>query len=381
MNNRILVVGAGFAGATIARELADSGRFSVHVIDRRNHIAGNAFDPVDDELKLRIHRYGPHIFHTNDQRIVDYLSRFTEWLPYTHRVEAWIDSTGYVPLPINRLTLNAIYCKQLNNEMEVKAFLETIRSHHSNPANAQQVAENIFGRELTQLFFARYTKKMWGIELSDLPPEILARLPVRYDDNPNYFNDKFQALPKHGYLQLFENLLDHPAISVALSCAFEKSMERDYSHVFNSMPIDAYFDECFGALPYRSIRFIHQLVEHHLQPVPTVNFTDESVYTRRTDWRLYPGCDLGAERALLTLEQPCSYEENGFERYYPVKTVDEVPQRLYRRYRDEAAKLPHMTFIGRCGQYIYYDMHQVVANSLKIARNFLISSDVEHCAI
>lgn len=371
MNNDILVVGAGFAGATLARELADSGRYRVHVIDRRDHIAGNAFDPVDADLKLRIHRYGPHIFHTNDARIVDYLSRFTEWIPYTHRVEAWVENTGYVPLPINRLTLNAIYRQQLADETAVRAFLDTIRCDHPNPANAEQVAENTFGPELTQLFFARYTKKMWGIELSDLPPEILARLPVRYDDNRDYFNDKFQAMPKHGYIRLFENLLDHPAIRLSLSCAFDKKMEKDYCHVFNSMPIDVYFDERFGALPYRSIKFVHQYVESHDQPVPTVNFTDTSIYTRRTDWRLYPGCDLGAVSALLTLEQPCSYEENGYERYYPIKTVDGAPQRLYRRYREKADRLPHVTFIGRCGQYIYYDMHQVVANSLKIAKTFL----------
>lgn len=375
MNDTILVVGAGFAGATIARELADSGRFSVHVIDRRDHIAGNAFDPVDVDLNLRIHRYGPHIFHTNDQRIVDYLSRFTEWIPYTHRVEAWVENTGYVPLPINRLTLNSIYRQQLANEEEVKAFLDTLRCHHANPRNAQQVAENTFGRELTQLFFARYTKKMWGIELSDLPSEVLARLPVRYDDNRDYFNDKFQAMPKHGYISLFENLLDHPAISVTLSCVFDKTMEKDYVHVFNSMPIDAYFYERFGALPYRSIKFEHRRVDAHEQPVPTVNFTDEGIYTRQTDWRLYPGCDFGATSALLTLEEPCSYEKNDFERYYPVKTVDGAPQRLYRRYREEADHLPNVTFIGRCGQYIYYDMHQVVANSLKIAKVFLDKHD------
>ena len=375
MKKRILVVGAGFAGATIARELADSGRFAVHVIDRRHHIAGNAFDPVDPGLKLRIHRYGPHIFHTNDQRIFDYLSRFTEWLPYTHRVEAWVEGTGYVPLPINRQTLNLIYRRQLADEAEVTAFLETIRGRHDHPANARQMAENIYGPELTELFFERYTRKMWGMALSALPAEVLKRLPVRYDDNPNYFNDKIQAMPKHGYLGLFENLLDHPAISVTLDCAFEKAMEADYAHVFNSMPIDVYFDERFGALPYRSIKFQHERLAAHDQPTPTVNFTDDGIYTRQTDWRLYPGCDLGAESVLLTREIPCGYEDNDHERYYPVKTVDGAPQALYRRYRAEAEKLRHTTFIGRCGQYIYYDMHQVVANSLTIARGFLRNAD------
>lgn len=371
MKPAILIVGAGFAGATIARELVDSGRYHVHIIDRRDHIAGNAFDPVDTDLKLRIHRYGPHIFHTNDHGIFDYLSRFTQWLPYTHRVEAWVENTGYVPLPINRLTINKIYRQQLTDEASVIAFLDQIRCHHDNPANAQQIAENFFGPELTQLFFARYTQKMWGIDLSQLPAEVLKRLPVRYDDNPNYFNDKIQAMPKHGYIGLFENMLAHPAISVTLNCEFVKSMEADYCHVFNSMPIDVYFDQQFGALPYRSIKFVHEQLTGHEQPVPTINFTDDGIYTRQTDWRLYPGCDLGANSTLLTKEIPCDFAENHFERYYPVKTVDGVPQALYRRYRSEADKLPNMTFIGRCGQYIYYDMHQVVANSLKIAHTFL----------
>lgn len=374
LKKRILIVGAGFAGATVARELADSGLYQVHVIDKRPHIAGNAYDPVDNALKLRIHQYGPHIFHTNDQGIFDYLSRFTEWTPYTHRVEAWVEGTGYVPLPINRQTINKIYQQQLKDEDSVTAFLETVRCHHEHPANAQQVAENIYGPELTELFFGRYTRKMWGMALSELPAEVLKRLPVRYDDNPNYFNDKIQAMPKHGYIGLFQNLLDHPAINVTLNCTFEKTMAADYAHVFNSMPIDVYFDECFGALPYRSIKFMHEQRDSHDQPTPTINFTDDGIYTRQTDWRLYPGCDLGTQSALLTREIPCDYAENDYERYYPVKTADGAPQALYLRYRAEAEKLPNITFIGRCGQYIYYDMHQVVANSLKIARQFLRQS-------
>lgn len=368
---RILVVGAGFAGSTIARELADSGRYRIHIIDSRDHIGGNAYDPIDKSLKLRIHRYGPHIFHTNDQDIFDYLSRFTEWLPYTHRVEALLKSIGYVPLPINRITINKVCRQELRDEADVMAYLDKIRCPHKSPDNAQEVAESIYGKELTQLFFARYTKKMWGIDLSELPASVLQRLPVRYDDNPNYFNDKFQAMPKHGYTALFDNLLDHPDITVTLNCAFDKAMETDYVHVFNSMPIDVYFDQRFGPLPYRSIKFVHECLASHEQPVPTVNFTDDGLYTRQTDWRLYPGCNLDAASALLTKEIPCDYAENDYERYYPVKTVDGIPQALYRRYKAEAKKLPHMTFIGRCGQYIYYDMHQVIANSLKIVRDFL----------
>lgn len=373
MNKKsILIVGAGFAGATIARELADSGRYKIHVIDQRNHIAGNAYDSVNAELNLRVHQYGPHIFHTNDQRIFDYLSRFTRWIPYEHRVEALVENVGYVPLPINRITLNKIYQCQLKTEEDVKNFLDTIKCHHPYPVNARQMAENIYGIELTEMFFARYTKKMWAMDLSELPAEVLSRLPVRYDDNRNYFNDKIQAMPEQGYLTLFENLLDHPDIQITLSCSFQKDMEKGYHHIFNSMPIDVYFDQKYGALPYRSIKFIHERVVDHQQPVSTVNFTDEGIYTRQTDWRLYPGCDLGKrDEILLTKEIPCDYATNNYERYYPVKTVDGAPQAIYRKYREDSQKLNHQTFIGRCGQYIYYDMHQVVANSLKIAKDFL----------
>jgi UDP-galactopyranose mutase len=174
---------------------------------------------------------------------------------------------------------------------------------------------------------------------------------------------------------LFENMMDHPDISISLSCKFEKNMEKDYHHIFNSMPVDVYFDEKYGALPYRSIQFIQEKVPQHYQPVPTINFTDDGIYTRQTDWRLYPGCDLGQRsEVILTKEIPCSYEDNNFERYYPIKTVEGAPQAVYKQYRNEAEKLNHITFIGRCGQYIYYDMHQVVANSLKIAKDFLVNS-------
>jgi UDP-galactopyranose mutase len=373
MKKHILIVGAGFAGVTIARELADSGRYQVHIIDQRPHIAGNAYDPVDEKLKLRVHHYGPHIFHTNDPRIFDYLSRFTRWIPYRHKVEAWVDKVGYVPLPINRTTLNRLYRRQLTHEDEVKLFLGTLKCQHIKPSNAQEIAENIYGVELTQLFFGRYSQKMWALALSELPPGVLARLPVRYDDNNQYFNDKIQTMPAQGYVTLFENMLDHPAISVTLSCRFEKHMEQGYQHVFNSMPIDVYFDGKYGALPYRSIQFIHERVAVHHQPVPTVNFTDEGIYTRQTDWRLYPGCDLGERsETLITKEVPCRYEDNHYERYYPVKTVEGTPQKNYRLYRSEAEKLRHITFVGRCGQYVYYDMHQVVANSLMIAKAFMV---------
>lgn len=375
---KVLVVGAGFAGAVIARELAEAGGYRVTVIDRRDHIAGNAYDPVHPNTGARYHKYGPHIFHTNSRQIFEYLSQFTQWLPYRHVVNAVLPDGRAAPMPMNRDTVNVHYGLTLANETEMRAFLETVREPIAEPANAQEHLYSIYGRELTDLFFGRYTSKMWGLELAEMPISLVARLPVRYDSDANYFNDEYQGMPAQGYLSLFEKMLDHPHIEVRLNTAFAVSMEDEYAHVFNSMPIDEYFDNSFGPLPYRSIRFDHRFNEPFDYQVPTVNFTDTGKYTRKTAWPLYPGCG-GEVGGHVTYEEPCSYEDNNLERYYPIKTIDGWPQRRYKQYEALAKEKKNMTFIGRCGQYVYYDMHQVVANSLNIAKNFLeLSLEATH---
>jgi UDP-galactopyranose mutase len=366
----ILVVGAGFAGSVIAREIAVLGRCRITVIDRRDHIAGNAYDPIHPATGGRYHKYGPHIFHTNSGEVVDYLSQFTEWLPYHHKVQAVLPGGQAAPMPINRNTLNTHYKLKLASDDEMCAYLEEIREPIEQAANAEEHLYSIYGRELTDLFFGRYTRKMWGLELADMPVSVVARLPVRYGENPHYFNDEYQIMPAQGYLAMLEKMLDHENIEIRLETAFNKGMEAEFTHVFNSMPIDEYFDTEYGPLPYRSIRFDHRFDEEFDYPVPTVNFTDEGKYTRKTAWALYPGCG-GNVGDHVTYEEPCSYEENNFERYYPIKTVDGWPQRRYKQYEALAKQKDNMTFIGRCGQYQYYDMHQVVANSRVIARKFL----------
>jgi UDP-galactopyranose mutase len=368
---RILIVGAGFAGATVARELADHGGYHVTVIDQRPHLAGNCFDTVDPQTGVRFHKYGPHIFHTNDQSIVAWLSRFTSWLPYQHRVRAFVAGVGHVPLPINRTTIAKVSGVALPDAAATERYLDDTVIPNDSPENARAMAESKFGAELTELFFARYTKKMWNLELEDLPASVLARLPVRTDTSDGYFTDTFQAMPRDGYTALFQRLLDHPAITLALATAFHKSHQTEFDHAFLSMPIDRYFDEQFGPLPYRSIRFTHRRPQTHDQPTPTVNYTDTGPITRCTDWRLYPGHARPESQPLLTDETPCDYRENNFERYYPIKTVDGTPQRLFKDYEAEAARLQHVTFIGRCGQYRYLDMHQVIANSKLKAQQFI----------
>ncbi|MFV0476350.1 MAG: UDP-galactopyranose mutase [Parahaliea sp.] len=367
---KLLIVGAGFSGATIAQQLAASGQHTVDIIDTRSHIAGNAHDPVSEVSGARYHQYGPHIFHTNSREIVDYLSQFTDWLPYRHRVQALLPSGELAPMPLNRTTLSALYGRSLESEADVRELLAGLRVAIAKPGNALEHLYSIYGPELTELFFGRYTRKMWALELSNMPISVVARIPVRYDDDPHYFNDEFQMMPKEGYTALVECMLEHPAISVRLNTAFDKAMEADYDFVFNSMPIDEYFDNIFGPLPYRSIRFEHRYNEAFDANVPTVNFTDDGPHTRKTSWALYPACG-GAPGEHVTYEIPCSYEDNNMERYYPVKTVDGWPQQRYKQYEALARQKDNMMFIGRCGQYVYYDIHQAVANSLMLARRFL----------
>ena len=273
-------------------------------------------------------------------------------------------------MPINRVTLNAHYGINLADEQEMKAFLDSVREPNDSPGNALEHLQSIYGAELTELFFGRYTRKMWGLEMEDMPVSVVARLPVRYGDDDGYFNDKYQIMPEEGYLRIFERMLDHSNIEVQLGTEFDPAMENDFSHVFNSMPIDEYFGSQFGPLPYRSIQFEHRFNEQYEYDVPTVNFTDTEKYTRKTTWALYPGCG-GEVGGHVTYEIPCSYEDNNLERYYPIKTVDGWPQARYKQYEELAKSKQNMTFIGRCGQYIYYDMHQAVANSLTIAKRFL----------
>jgi UDP-galactopyranose mutase len=369
---KFLVVGAGFAGAVIARELADAIDCHVDVIDVRPHLAGNAYEKTCSETGAKYHVYGPHIFHTNDARIYDYLSRFTEWLPYKHKVLASVEGVGDVPLPVNADTISLLTGKSIANAEELEVVLAEVRVDIPKPENAWEYALSYYGEQVSELFFRRYSWKMWGIDLRDLPVSVLARIPFRTGTNPYYFDDSFQSMPKAGYTSLIEKMLDHPRISVSLNVRFSKEMELGYSHTFCSMPIDEYYGFEFGELGYRSIVFEHRHGEQFPHEVPTVNFTDTGRYTRKTNWDLYPGLGGGCE-ALVTYETPCDYRENNMERYYPVKTTDGRFSKIYECYRDVSKANASITFIGRCGQYRYFDMHQVVANSLTIARRFLLA--------
>jgi UDP-galactopyranose mutase len=326
----ILVVGAGFSGAVVARELAERG-YEVKVIDKKAHVAGHAYDFVN-HLGIRVHKYGPHLFHTSNQKVVDWLSRFTEWIPYQHRVKAMLADGRLVTLPVNA---------------ETKAIVGE---------------ENVI-----DTFFRPYTKKMWGKDLEELDPSIINRVPIRNDLNELYFpNDTFQALPKHGYTRLMENILDHENISVELNTGYDRILSDGFDHTFNSMPIDEYFDFKYGDLPYRSIKFhTLDLPTPRCYTVPSINFTHSGPYTRLTEWKNLPGHGEHSFMTTVTFEEPCDYKENDMQRYYPVKDVSGTNIELYKRYREETPS--NMTFIGRCGMYVYIDMHQAVSSALAVA--------------
>ena len=330
----ILVVGAGLSGATIARELAETEQYKVWVFDKRSHVAGNAYDYTNMH-GIRVHKYGPHLFHTNNKDVFDYLSRFTEWTEYKHKVKAQLDDGRYVTLPVNKET------KEIVGE------------------------ENVL-----DIFFRPYTKKMWGVELDDLNPEIINRVPIRNDMNELYFpDDQYQFMPVDGYTKMVEKILDHPKIIVKLNTTYDRGIDHLFDHIFNSMPIDEYFGFEHGELPYRSIKFeTVTLPNPQVLPSATVNFTNDGAYTRVTEWKKLPHHGDNKYCTTLTYEQPCDYRDNNHERFYPVKDREGKNRELYEKYKSMTPS--NTTFIGRCGMYAYLDMHQAVNSALAIARKF-----------
>jgi len=359
---KTLVVGAGFAGSVIARELADAGQ-SVLVVDRRPHIAGNAYDELDEHGVL-VHRYGPHLFHTNGARIFDWLSRFTEWLPYEHRVRGVVDGVAY-PFPINRDTLNRLYGLDLD-EAGAAAYFERVREVRDPIQTSEDVVLNSVGRDLYEKFFLNYTRKQWGLDPSQLKAGVAARIPVRTNSDDRYFTDEFQAMPKHGYTRMFEAMLDHPKISVELGADFETLRHRQpWKHVVYTGPIDAYFGYRFGRLPYRSLRFEHEHLPgiEQYQEVGTVNYPNDHAYTRITEFKHVTGQKHSGTSIVR------EYPQADGDPYYPIPR--EENEALFKRYETLAKQEANVTFVGRLAQYRYYNMDQVVGAALTAAKRLL----------
>ncbi|PPT50047.1 UDP-galactopyranose mutase [Xanthomonas arboricola] len=363
-----LIIGAGFAGSVLAERLAAGLGKRVLVVDRRPHIGGNAYDFHDDAGVL-IHRYGPHIFHTNAQRIVDYLSNFTQWRPYEHRVLAQVGEQQ-VPIPINMTTLNRLYGLQLTTEEEAAAFLASRAEPVADIQTSEDVVINQVGRELYETFFQCYTRKQWGLDPSQLDKSVTSRVPTRTNDDDRYFTDTFQQMPLHGYTRMFERMLDHPNIKVMLNTDYREIRdELDYDQLVYSGPVDEYFDYCYGKLPYRSLRFEHSTVDQeHFQSVATVNYPAEDVaYTRITEYKHLTGQQ--HPKTSLTHEYPSAEGDP----YYPIPRAENAE--LYRRYERLAAETPNVTFLGRLGTYKYYNMDQVVGQALALFKRI---EEAEH---
>src|SRR5213080_1149109 len=252
-----LIVGAGFAGSVLAERLASQVGKRVLIIDRRNHIGGNAYDHYNEDGIL-IHKYGPHIFHTNGERIFTYLSQFTEWRPYEHRVLAQVDGQ-LLPIPINRTTVNRLYGLNLQTEAECEAFFASRAEPVERCRTSEDVVVSKVGRELYEKFFRNYTRKQWGLDPSELDAQVAARVPVRFNRDDRYFTDTYQAMPVHGYTRMFENMLDHENIQIMLQADYRDAAEQvNFSNLIFTGPIDEYFDYEFGKLPYRCLEFKHE---------------------------------------------------------------------------------------------------------------------------
>lgn len=352
----VLIVGAGFAGSVMAERLAAGSGKRVLVVDRRPHIAGNAYDHYDD-AGILVHKYGPHIFHTNSDAVVEYLSRFTQWRPYEHRVLADVDGK-LVPIPINLTTLEALYGGSFT-EQEARDFLAARAERIDDIRSSEDVVLSTVGRELYEKFFRGYTTKQWGRDPSALDRSVTARIPTRYNRDDRYFGDSFQSMPLEGYTKMFERMLDHPNIDVQVGCDFATVREQvEFDHLVYTGPLDEYFGFCHGRLPYRSLRFEHQTLDTtQFQPVAVVNYPSADVpYTRITEYRHLTG--QAADRSNVSYEYPSAEGDP----YYPIPCPESDAMR--QRYEAMADAEGNVSFLGRLGTYRYYNMDQVVAQAL-----------------
>jgi UDP-galactopyranose mutase len=352
-----LVVGAGFAGSVVAERLASRGR-SVVVIDRRSHVGGNAYDHVDGE-GLLVHKYGPHIFHTGSSRVFAYLSQFTDWRPYEHRVLATVDGKTY-PFPINIDTVNRLYGMTLADGESLQRFLRSVAVPVAHPRTMEEAVLSRVGRDLYEKFFRSYTRKQWGVDPSELDASLASRVPARMSRDDRYFTDAFQAMPLRGYTRMFERMLSHPRIKVLLKAEF-REVQRVIRHreVIFTGPIDEFFEHRFGRLPYRSLEFefVTKPVET-FQPAAVVNHPNEHAFTRVTEFKYLTG--QVHPMTSLVYEFP---RADG-EPYYPVPRAQNAE--LYRRYRALADATPNVHFVGRLATYKYLNMDQVVGQALAL---------------
>jgi UDP-galactopyranose mutase len=350
-----LIVGAGFAGSVIAERLAAGSDKKVLLCDKRPHIGGNAYDHYN-EAGILVHKYGPHIFHTNSREVFDYLSRLTEWRPYQHRVRASVDGQ-IVPIPINLDTINSLYGLSLTS-FEVEEFFKKVAEPVERVKTSEDVVVSKVGRELYEKFFRNYTRKQWGLDPSELDASVTSRVPTRTNRDDRYFTDTYQAMPLHGYTRMFENMLDHPNIKIMLNCDYrEIENEIPFGEMIYTGPVDAYFDYCYGQLPYRSLEFKHETHDKEVyQSAPVVNYPNDQLYTRVTEFKYLTGQEHA--KTSIVFEYPKAQGDA----YYPVPRKENAE--LYAKYKALADRTPKVSFVGRLATYKYYNMDQIVAQAL-----------------
>lgn len=352
-----VIVGAGLAGGVLAERFASVGRKKVLLVEQRNHIAGNTYDYYNEDGIL-VHKYGPHIFHTNSKDVFNYLNKFTKWRSYEHRVLASVDGL-LVPIPINLNTINELYGLKLNSS-EVEEFFESRAVKNGRPKTSEDAVIAKVGRELYEKFFKGYTKKQWDLDPSELDASVTSRIPTRINRDNRYFTDTYQAMPLHGYTNMFEKMLDHPNIKVMLNTDYKEIIkEIPFKKMIYTGPIDYFYDYCYGKLPYRSIAF--QFETHNkqvFQPTGTVNYPNEHPYTRITEFKYLTGQQ--NEKTTIVYEYPTDEGDP----YYPVPRPENAI--LYNKYHHLACQEKDVFFAGRLATYKYYNMDQIVAQALSL---------------
>lgn len=355
-NFHTLIVGAGFSGAVLAERIASQLDEQVLIIEKRAHIGGNAFDYLNDEGIL-VHKYGPHIFHTNHVGVWEYLSHFTQWNGYTHKVLSCVDGK-MLPIPINRNTVNILLGKNFTDEQQIEQYFDSVRVHMDEARNSRDVVVSQVGELFYEKFFRNYTKKQWGVYPEELSAEVTKRIPVRFNTDDRYFSDKYQGLPSGGYSAIFEKLLAHKNISVLLNTDYKDILSTiQYERLIYTGPIDYFFDYKYGRLPYRSLRFEEETLEReYYQEVAVINYPNDFDFTRTTEFKhmtmqKHP-------KTTICREYPMSEGEP----YYPMPMPE--ASKMYDRYRTEAEKLRNVYFVGRLAEYRYFNMDQVIQRSL-----------------
>ena len=352
-----LVVGAGFAGATIAERLAVQSGKKVLICDKRPHIGGNAYDHYD-EAGILVHKYGPHIFHTNAREVFEYLTRFTDWRPYQHRVLAWVDGQ-LLPIPINLNTVNRMYGTNYTS-FQLEEFFKSVAEPVQRVRTSEDVIVSKVGRELYEKFFRNYTRKQWDLDPSELDASVTSRVPVRTNRDDRYFTDTYQAMPLHGYTRMFERMLSHPNIKILLNADYREVLGIvPFAELIFTGPIDEFFDYRFGKLPYRSLEFRFETKSVPVaQEAPVINYPNENAYTRVTEFKYLTG----QEHPKTTLVY--EYARAQGDPYYPVPQPQNAA--LYKQYQELAMQTTGVHFLGRLGTYKYYNMDQVVAQALTL---------------